>query len=235
MKKFFNKNLNKIIYNQNFKKVKSFNQNCGKKLKIYISSPIIDYVGRRDAAEKAIMELNKLEDYNFEVIRIESGHHPAENRPSQEVCKEGVRRCDIYIGIFPKNRYGTINPSSGKSITHEEFDYAIEYGKCRLVFVENTKDIDKNQEKFLKHVGDYVEGRFWNEFEEGNLDELKYLVYISLKNLMKSGELKSNGNLSFKPLKKRPEIYQKANVIKSKNVTIIQTFGDVNNTLKKGK
>ena len=157
-----------------------------RKSKVFISSVISGYGDRRDTAEEATIELNRDKGFNFEAIRTESSKHPAEDKSSQKVCLDGVRECDIYLGIYPKNNYGWGESPVDISPTHEEFRKAREYGKQCLIFVENTNEIDPRQSEFLKEVGDYVEGRFWNEFEFEELGKLKHLVYRALLKLMES-------------------------------------------------
>jgi len=154
-----------------------------RKTKVFISSVIGGYEDRRGAAEEATIELNRDKGFNFEAIRTESNRHPAEDKSSQKVCLDGVKECDIYLGIFPKNNYGWDESPVGISPTHEEFRKARECGKQCLIFVENTKETDLKQDDFLKEVGDYVEGRYWNKFEFGELDKLKHLVYRALLKL----------------------------------------------------
>lgn len=157
-----------------------------KKTKVFISSVIGGYEDRRGAAEEATIELNRDRGLNFEAIRTESNKHPAEDKSSQKVCRDGVKECDVYLGIYPKNNYGCVKSPGGISSTHEEFKEACEYGKQRLIFVENTKEIDPRQSEFLKEVGEYVDGRFWNEFDFNELDRLKHQVYRALLKLMES-------------------------------------------------
>jgi len=157
-----------------------------RKTKVFISSVIGGYEDRRGAAEEATIELNRDKGFNFEAIRTESNRHPAEDKSSQKVCLDGVKECDIYLGIYPENNYGWGESPVGISPTHEEFRKARECGKQCIIFVENTKETDFRQDDFLKEVGDYVEGRFLNKFEFGELDKLKHLVYRALLKLMES-------------------------------------------------
>ena len=156
------------------------------KIKVFISSVIENYEDRRDAAEEAILELNRDQGFNFEAIRIEPAKYPAVNKTPQKACLDGVKECDIYLGIYPRNNYGWQESPVGISPTDEEFMQAVKDDKCRLVFVENTEKIDFRQKEFLKKVGEYVEGRFWNEFESRNVDQLKHMVYRALRNFMKA-------------------------------------------------
>jgi HEAT repeat protein/energy-coupling factor transporter ATP-binding protein EcfA2 len=155
-----------------------------RKVKVFISSVIKGYEDRRDATEEAIMELNRDQGFSFEVIRMEPNKHPAVNKSPQKACLDGVKECDTYIGIYPRNNYGWEESSTGISPTHEEFRQSVKDNKCRLVFIENTKETDPKQDVFLKEVGQYVEGHFWNEFESENVDRLKHIVYRALLNLM---------------------------------------------------
>jgi len=129
-----------------------------RKTKVFISSVIGGYDDRRGAAEEATVELNRDKGFNFEAIRTESNRHPAEDKSSQKVCLDGVEECDIYLGIYPKNNYGWDESPVGVSPTHEEFRKARECGKLCLIF----------------------------EFEFGELDKLKHLVYRALLKLMEA-------------------------------------------------
>ena len=98
---------------------------------------------------------------------------------------DGVSNCDIYLGIYPKNRYGWDRSPIGISPTHEEFREAEKKKKIRLIFVESLKEEeeeDSTQKEFLNEVGDYVDGRFRNEFDD--LADLEYKVHRSLVNLL---------------------------------------------------
>lgn len=156
------------------------------KRKIFISSVIEGYLDRRDTAEEAIRELNRDEGLNFEVIRIDSNKHPAENRSSREVCLDSIKDCDIYIGIFSRDNYGWEESPIGISPTHEEFRQALKENKTRIIFIEDTKDLSPKQKIFLDEVGKYVKGSYWNTFEPGDLHQLKHLVYRALHNLIKT-------------------------------------------------
>ena len=146
--------------------------------KVFISSVIENYKDRRDAAEEAILELNIDQSFNFEAIRIESKKYPAVNKTPQKACLDGVKECDIYLGIFPRNK--------SSSPTEEEFGQAGNEKKCRFVFIENTQDIDPIQSEFLKEFKGWESGHFYNEFESGNVDQLKHMVYRALRNFMKA-------------------------------------------------
>ncbi len=157
-----------------------------KKIKVFISSVIENYKDHSDAVEESITELNRDQGLNFEVIRIDPKKYPAMNKSPQKACLDGVRECDIYLGIYPRDKYGWEGSPVGISPTHEEFRQAVKDNKCRLVFVENTKKKNRRQKKFLEEVGEYTKGRFWNEFESGNIIQLKHMVYRTLSSLIKT-------------------------------------------------
>ncbi len=154
------------------------------KKKVFISSIIKGYRKRRDAAEKAILDLNRDVGFAFEVVRADKDSMPALNKSPQAACIEAVKSCDIYLGIYPRNNYGWKGSPVGISPTHEEFRESVKRNKPKLIFVENTKETDPDQSRLLTEVGDYVDGRFINEFL--SLDDLKFKVYRALMYLMKT-------------------------------------------------
>lgn len=57
-------------------------------------------------------------------------------------------------------------------------------GKRRLVFVEEVGEHEPKQEAFLKKVGDYQTGRFWNKFR--TIDDLRNKIEVPLKEVFVS-------------------------------------------------
>lgn len=57
----------------------------------------------------------------------------ARNHSSEEVCRQKVVECDIFVGIVG-HRYGSCPPGSDKSYTEIEFDIAEKENKVRLMF-----------------------------------------------------------------------------------------------------
>jgi hypothetical protein len=106
----------------------------------------------------------------------------AQDKSSRNACLDGVRDCDLYLGIFGA-RYGFITPS-GRSATEEEFDEAVMLGKRRLIFIEEVDEHEPKQEALLKRVGDYQTGRFWNKFK--TVDDLTNKIEASLKEVFLS-------------------------------------------------
>jgi hypothetical protein len=144
---------------------------------VFISSVSEGYQHVRQAAREAIQKAGG-QPISFEDF-------PALDKTSRNACLGGVRDCDVYVGIFG-TKYGWVTPS-GHSATEEEFNEAVQSGKRRLIFVEEVKQREENQEAFLKRAEDYQSGRFWKKFK--TIEELKKDLTVGLKevfaNLMK--------------------------------------------------
>lgn len=141
---------------------------------VFISSVSEGYQHIRQAAREAI------EKADGRPIGFDD--FPAKDKSSRNACLDGVRHCDVYLGIFG-TRYGFITPS-GRSATEEEFDEAVQLGKRRLIFVEEVGGHEPKQQAFLKKAGDYQTGRFWNKFK--TVDDLRNKIEASLKEVFSS-------------------------------------------------
>jgi len=149
---------------------------------VFIGSVSQGYQDIREAARKAIRKAggHPLGFENFSAL----------DKSSRNACLDGVRDCDIYVGILGA-RYGFTTPS-GRSATEEEFDEAIRLGKHRLIFVEEVEEYEEKQRSFLKRAGDYQVGRFWKKFKtpEDLKDILEETLKEALANLMKDSPVK---------------------------------------------
>ena len=76
--------------------------------KVFISSVITGFEAQRAAARSAV------ESLRLQPIMAERDFG-AKPYTSQEACLDGVRQCDIYLGIFG-TRYGFVT-ASGKSVS----------------------------------------------------------------------------------------------------------------------
>jgi hypothetical protein len=126
-----------------------------KRLQVFISSTYLDLKEERQAAVKAILEV---------------GHIPAGmelftggDESQMEAIKQWIETSDVYLLILG-GRYGSLDPNSGKSYTHLEYEYAVEQKKTLFACVlkddyleekikkpnVNSKDIREqdNQDKF---------------------------------------------------------------------------------------
>lgn len=89
---------------------------------VFISSVSEGYQHIRQVAREAI------ERAGGRPIGIED--FSAKDKSSRNACLDGVRDCDVYLGIFGA-RYGFITPS-GRSATEEEFDEAVQLGEEKV-------------------------------------------------------------------------------------------------------
>jgi hypothetical protein len=136
---------------------------------IFISSVSEGYEHIRQAAREAIAKAGG-KPVGFEDFS-------ALNKTSRNACLDGVRDCDVYVGILGA-RYGWVTPN-GLSATEEEFKEAVQSGKRRLIFIEKVSQREEKQEAFVKRAGDYQTGRFWNKFK--TTEELKENLEKALK------------------------------------------------------
>lgn len=97
-----------------------------RKLQVFISSTFSDLRRERQSAVSAILE---------------NGHIPAGmelfaagDQEQMRVIRRWIDESDVFLLILG-GRYGTIEPLSGKSYTHLEYEYAIESGKPYFAIV----------------------------------------------------------------------------------------------------
>src|SRR5438046_4027206 len=104
-----------------------------KKLQVFVSSTFSDLVKERQAAVEAILA---------------AGHIPAGmelftagDESQMDVIKQWIDESDVYLLILG-GRYGSIEPKSGKSYTHLEYEYALAQGKPVFACVIRDQAID---------------------------------------------------------------------------------------------
>jgi ATP-dependent DNA helicase RecG len=87
-----------------------------------------------------------------------------------------VRECEIYLGLFGRT-YG--NPDDeGHSATEQEFDYATELGKDRIVFIRTLSPRVRQARKMAELIAKARLEVTYDTF--GSLEELKRKVMQSL-------------------------------------------------------
>ena len=157
-------------------------------LKVFVSSTKEDLKEERKVARDAILDLFTNRDLLFKPVMFEYefGSHPSSPK---QTSLEYVRDSDIFIGIF-NERYGTLLPKEGVSITEREYMEAKKFGKYTLIYV---KEIEENKRggklrAFLKKIGDIEKGstlsKFKNQYELKEKimnDLLKYHQRFGLK------------------------------------------------------
>jgi hypothetical protein len=157
-------------------------------LKVFVSSTKEDLKEERKAARDAILDLFTNLDLLFKPVMFEYefGSHPSSPK---QTSLEYVRDSDIFIGIF-NERYGSLFPKEGVSITEREYMEAKKFGKYTLIYVKEIEE-NKREEKlreFLKKIGDIEKGstlsKFNNQYElkeKIKNDLLKYYQRFGLK------------------------------------------------------
>lgn len=110
---------------------------------IFVSSTYKDLIDERQAAVEAILR---------------AGHVPAgmelfaaENKPQMEVIQDWIEESDIFCLILG-GRYGSIEPTSGKSYVECEYDHALKVGKPIFSLVLDEQRIEMN----VKNLGHKV-------------------------------------------------------------------------------
>jgi hypothetical protein len=113
-------------------------------LPIFVSSTFSDLQPYRAAVREA---LHRLET----VVRGMEYFGASPETPKDE-CLRIVRSCKAYVGIFAM-RYGSIDPDSGKSFTHLEYDEAQRIRLPSLIYL-----IDEERQPVLPRDIDFGEG-----------------------------------------------------------------------------
>lgn len=101
-----------------------------------------------------------------------NGHRPmrfedfgAQDMSSRGACLGGVNEADIYL-LLLGTHYGAEMEDSLISATEEEFNAASSRGIPIYVFKKANAEPDEAQQQFMSRIGNYVEGRFWVEFND---------------------------------------------------------------------
>jgi PleD family two-component response regulator len=95
-------------------------------MKIFLSSTYQDLINHREVAARAIERLGQ-QGVRMEVF----GARPIE---ATEACLEEISDCNAVIGIYA-HRYGYVPHGQTKSITEQEYDYAMQNKKPTFCFV----------------------------------------------------------------------------------------------------
>lgn len=104
-----------------------------KRLQVFVSSTYSDLKDERQAAVEAILV---------------AGHIPAGmelftagDESQMEVIRQWIDESDVYL-LLLGGRYGSIEPKSGKSYTHLEYDYAMSRNKPSFALVVTNEGLD---------------------------------------------------------------------------------------------
>lgn len=104
-----------------------------KKLQVFVSSTYTDLREERQAAVEAILSSGNI-PAGMELFA-------AGDESQMTVIERWIDESDVYLLILG-GRYGSIEPKSGKSYTHLEYEYAMSKGKPLFAMVINTEALD---------------------------------------------------------------------------------------------
>ncbi|MEQ9868457.1 hypothetical protein BV921_06275 [Pectobacterium odoriferum] len=162
-----------------------------RKLQVFVSSTFTDLIEERQAAVSAILK---------------AGHIPAgmelftaADRSQMDIIKNWIDESDVYMLILG-GRYGSIEPTSGKSYTELEYDYALEQGKAlfavvikdnaleRKVKEHGTNFIERDEPKSLAEFKKKVLSNISSFFED--IKDIRLCVHESLSDFSANRKLK---------------------------------------------
>jgi hypothetical protein len=140
-----------------------------KKLQVFVSSTYEDLKEERQAAVEAILS---------------AGHIPAGmelfaagDQSQMSVIKRWIDESDVFLLILG-GRYGSVEPESGKSYIHLEYEYAIAAGKPFFAVVIHDNSLN-----------DKVKAAGISVIERDNSSKLKEFREQVLTRLVRSGEI----------------------------------------------
>lgn len=161
-----------------------------KKLQIFISSTFTDLQEERQAAVEAVLKTGHI-PAGMELFR--SG-----DESQKDTITKWIEESDAYMLILG-GRYGSIEPSTGKSYTHWEYDFAGELGIPRFAVVVSDKALD---EKVRNHGRTVLEKEHVTKYESFKNDVLSKtsqffhdIKDIQLTVMQTLNELTSNDSL----------------------------------------
>lgn len=147
-----------------------------KRYQVFISSTFTDLKEERKAIIEGLL--------NAKYIPAGMEIFVASNDEQFKYIKKIIDTCDYYVLVVGA-RYGSINPSTGKSFTEQEYDYAVEKGIPVLVFLHDDpynlpadKRDDKNRELLEEFRNKVSAGRLCKMWHTSS--ELIPTVIISL-------------------------------------------------------
>lgn len=136
--------------------------------KVFLSSVVTGFEEFRDAAADGI------ESLGHHVVRSEQFGVRADS--PQRACLNELRATDCVVLVLG-TRYGSVNPGSALSATHEEFLEAAS-AKPLLVFIQSGVNAEEAQVGLIKEAQDWAHGGLTGSF--ATPDELRRLVTKAL-------------------------------------------------------
>jgi hypothetical protein len=164
-----------------------------RKLQVFVSSTFIDLKEERQTAVQAILE---------------AGHIPAGmelfiagDESQWDIIKEWIDESDVYMLIIG-GRYGSIEPKSGKSYTHLEYEYALSVNKPHFVIIIDDETTQNKAKKDGVKITDFFDNspelkEFKNSIMKGKLvsicensDKMESSIHKSINKLSQRENLK---------------------------------------------
>lgn len=121
---------------------------------VFLSSVIADFGEYREAAADAIATLG------HEVVRSEQ--FGVRSDTPQRACLGELRATDLVVLVLGA-RYGSVNPGSGLSATHEEFREAASTTSV-LVFIQSGVTPEEEQVALIREAQDWARGGLTGSF-----------------------------------------------------------------------
>lgn len=161
-----------------------------RKLQIFVSSTFTDLKEERQAAVEAILK---------------AGHIPAGmelftagDQSQMHVIRRWIDESDVYL-LLLGGRYGSIEPETGKSYTHLEYEYALENGKALFAVIMSERRLDEKNRTEGKGVLELDNPQKYKEFksivkskliEEWNdLRDIKLAIHSTLSDFRDRDDL----------------------------------------------
>ncbi|MEK3701931.1 DUF4062 domain-containing protein [Paenibacillus sp. FSL R10-2199] len=140
-----------------------------KKLQVFISSTYTDLLEERQAAVQAILD---------------AGHIPAGmelfqagSQSQKDTIQRWIDESDVYLLILGA-RYGSLEPSTQKSYTHWEYDYAGQVGKPRFAIVISDEAIERKGKENIN----FIEREYYQKWKEFKTEVLSRIARIFVDN-----------------------------------------------------
>ncbi|MDA1528499.1 DUF4062 domain-containing protein [Bacillus cereus group sp. TH260-2LC] len=161
-----------------------------KKLQVFISSTFTDLEEERQAAVQAILNAGHI-PAGMELFK-------AGDTSQKETIMKWIEESDVYMLILG-GRYGSIDPETGMSYTHWEYEYAKELEKPRFAIVITKEALEQKVKDCGMSVLEQDNNDKYKEFKDvvlkkiskfySDLKDIKIVVLESLKEYEKNEKL----------------------------------------------
>ena len=161
-----------------------------KKLQVFVSSTYADLKEERQAAVEAILSARHI-PAGMELFA-------AGDKSQMEVIKRWIEESDVFLLILG-GRYGSIEPTSGKSYIQLEYEYAQELGKPFFAVVINEDHLEEKVKQYGSMMLEKDHRQTLREFREvvkrklvrffGDPRDIKLAVHETLSELSKREDL----------------------------------------------